>query len=39
MCGRKSVGRMERVTLNGRGAVVSYSVIHEAPAQYAIMKP
>ena len=33
------MGQMERVRLNGRGAVVSYSVIHEAPAQYAIMKP
>ena len=30
---------MERVKLNGRGTVVSYSVIHDAPAQYEMMKP
>ena len=39
MCGRKSVGQMERVKLNGKGTVVSYSVIHDAPAQYEMMKP
>ncbi len=38
-CGRKSVGKMERVKLMGKGAVVSYTVIHEAPAQYEMMKP
>ena len=38
-CGRKSVGRMERVKLKGRGAIVSYTVVHDAPAQYEIMKP
>src|SRR4030067_3262490 len=39
MCGRKSVGQMERGKLNGKGTVVSYSVIHDAPAQYEMMKP
>ena len=39
MCGRKSVARMERAKLNGKGTVVSYSVIHDAPAQYEMMKP
>jgi len=38
-CGRRSVGRMERVKLKGKGTVVSYTVIHEAPAQYEMMKP
>ncbi len=38
-CGRKSVGKMERVKLKGRGAVVTYTVVHDAPAQYEIMKP
>ncbi len=39
MCGRKSVARMERVKLNGKGTVVSHSVIHDAPARYEMMKP
>ena len=38
-CGRKSVGKMERAKLNGKGTVVSYTVVHEAPAQYEMMKP
>jgi len=38
-CGRKSVGKMDRVTLSGKGTVVSYTVVHEAPAQYEMMKP
>ena len=38
-CGRKSVGKMDRVKLSGKGTVVSYTVVHEAPAQYEMMKP
>jgi len=38
-CGRKSVGKLERVKLSGKGTIVSYTVIHDAPAQYEIMKP
>jgi uncharacterized OB-fold protein len=38
-CGRKSVGRMERIRLGGKGAVVTYTVIHDAPAQFEIQKP
>jgi len=30
---------MERVKLKGKGTVVSYTVIHEAPAQDKMMKP
>ncbi len=38
-CGRRSVGRMERVKLKGKGIVVSFTVIHDAPPQYEMMKP
>ncbi|HEX9340557.1 MAG TPA: Zn-ribbon domain-containing OB-fold protein [Thermoplasmata archaeon] len=38
-CGRKSVGRMQRVKLTGRGTVVTYTVIHDAPAQFELQKP
>src|SRR2546428_11267868 len=38
-CGRRSVGKMERVKLKGNGSVVSYTGIHDAPAAYEMMKP
>ncbi len=38
-CGRRSFGKMERVKLKGNGTVVSYTVIHDAPAAYEMMKP
>src|SRR5437867_11233587 len=38
-CGRRSFGKMERVKLKGNGTVVSFSVIHDAPATYEMMKP
>jgi len=38
-CGRKSVGKMQRLKLNGKGSVVTYTVIHDAPAQFEMMKP
>ena len=38
-CGRKSLGKIERVKLSGKGTIVSYTVVHDAPAQYEIMKP
>ncbi len=38
-CGRKSIGRMERLKLAGRGTVVTYTVIHDAPAQFEMQKP
>src|SRR3989442_14110145 len=37
-CGRRSVGKMERVQLSGKGAVVTYTVIHDAPAQFEMQK-
>ena len=36
-CGRRSVGKMERLHLKGKGAVVTYTVIHDAPAQFIQM--
>ena len=38
-CGRRSLGRMARVKLAGKGTVVSYTVIHDAPAAFELMKP
>ena len=38
-CGRKSVGKMERLKLIGRGKVVSHTVIHDAPKDFDMMKP
>ena len=38
-CGRKSLGRMARVKVAGKGTVVSYTVIHDAPAAFELMKP
>ena len=38
-CGRKSIGNMERVKLSGRGQVVTYSIVHDAPKEFEMMKP
>src|SRR2546427_2574565 len=38
-CGRRSVGKMERVRLKGKGSVVTHTVIHDAPAQFEMQKP
>ncbi|MFA5895671.1 MAG: Zn-ribbon domain-containing OB-fold protein [Thermoplasmata archaeon] len=38
-CGRKSIGKMERLQLAGKGTVVTYTVIHDAPAQFEMQKP
>lgn len=39
MCGRKSIGKMQRIKLKGTGQVVTYTVIHDAPAQFEMQKP
>ena len=39
VCGRKSVGKMHRLRLGGKGKVVTYTVIHEDPAQFEMQKP
>lgn len=38
-CGRRSIGKMARTRLSGRGTVVSFSVIHDAPKDFDMMKP
>ena len=38
-CGRKSIGKMTRLKLKGRGNIISYTVIHEAPSQFDLLKP
>ncbi len=39
VCGRKSIGKMQRLRLGGKGTVVTYTVIHDAPAQFEMQKP
>ena len=38
-CGRKSIGKMDRAKLNGRGSVVSFTIVHDAPKAFDMMKP
>jgi len=38
-CHRKSVGKMQRQKLTGKGVVVSYTVVHDAPSQFDLLKP
>lgn len=38
-CGRRSLGRMELVKLKGTGKIVTYTVIHDAPKEFDMMKP
>ncbi len=38
-CGRRSVGKMQRYQLNGRGTVVTYTTIHDAPRLFELQKP
>ncbi len=38
-CGRKSIGKMGRYHLGGKGTVVTYTVIHDAPSQFEMQKP
>ncbi len=38
-CGRKSIGKMTKVKLGGKGSVVTYTVIHDAPAAFEMQKP
>ena len=38
-CGRRSVGRMQRFRLAGKGTVISFTVIHDAPEAFELMKP
>src|SRR5207244_12227386 len=38
-CGRRSVGKMERLHLKGQGSVATYTVGHDPPTQLAMQKP
>jgi len=38
-CGRRSVGRMQKLKLAGKGTVVSFTIIHDAPEAFELMKP
>ncbi len=38
-CGRKSVGKMKTYKLSGKGTVVTYTTIYDAPSQFDMQKP
>ena len=38
-CGRKSVGKMQTFKLAGKGTVVTYTTIYDAPSQFDMQKP
>ena len=38
-CGRKSVGKMRTTKLAGKGTVVTYTTIYDAPSQFDMQKP
>jgi len=38
-CHRKSIGKMEKVRFKGEGEIFSYSVVHDAPSQFEMIKP
>jgi uncharacterized OB-fold protein len=39
VCHRKSIGKMECMNLKGEGEVYTFTVVHEAPSQFEILKP
>lgn len=38
-CGRRSLGKMGPLKLAGRGKVVTYTIVHDAPKAFDMMKP
>lgn len=38
-CGRRSIGRMSRHQLSGRGRVVTYTIVHDVPRAFELAKP
>ncbi|OGS66078.1 MAG: transcriptional regulator [Euryarchaeota archaeon RBG_19FT_COMBO_69_17] len=38
-CGRKSLGKMHSFRLSGKGSLVTFAVVHDAPAQLEMQKP
>ena len=39
VCHRKSIGKMTPLKLKGEGVVYTYTVVHEAPAEFEMLKP
>ena len=39
VCHRKSLGKMERITLSGRGKVVEYTVVHDSLPGFDMQVP
>ncbi|MDD1770035.1 MAG: Zn-ribbon domain-containing OB-fold protein [Methanomassiliicoccales archaeon] len=39
VCHRKSIGKMQPLQLSGNGEVFSYTVVHDAPSQFEMLKP
>lgn len=39
VCHRKSLGKMEHFRLEGKGEVLSFSIVHDAPSQFELQKP
>ncbi len=39
VCHRDSVGKMSNYDLSGKGEIVSFTVVHEAPGAFARQKP
>jgi len=39
VCHRKSLGKMECIHLKGEGEVYSFTVVHEAPSHFEMLKP
>jgi uncharacterized OB-fold protein len=38
-CHRKSLGKIERIKLSGKGKIITYTVVHEAPEGFEMQKP
>ncbi len=38
-CGRKSIGKMTKQKLSGKGNVISFTTVHDAPSQFDLLKP
>lgn len=38
-CGRRSLGHMEKHQLGGRGRVVTFTIVHDAPKAFELVKP
>ncbi len=39
ICHRRSMGKMEKFRLSGKGEVYSFSLVHDAPAAFELQKP